>query len=205
MQLQVRHAVCHRRAGGWRLQGRSAMLAPEGLPMWSCTCLHRVQLNSPRQMGVWAGPMHTLVGTAGRSLSILCRRGCISWGICMTYRHCCCGLLPPYCADLLGKLSGERSRWEQQHVELDVQLGQLHAAALLLAAFVTYLPSHPEDVRERVLSGWSRWAREHGKTATPDSYRSSNTAEHGCCANWQALWVTIQPCFRTSLLCCSLC
>jgi dynein heavy chain 2 len=58
---------------------------------------------------------------------------------------------------LLGKLSGERSRWEQQLAELDGQLGQLPTAALLLAAFVTYLPAHPEDVRDRVLPAWARW------------------------------------------------
>lgn len=61
------------------------------------------------------------------------------------------------CADLLGKLSGERSRWEQQLSELDGQLAQLPSAALLLAAFITYLPAHPEDVKDRVLPVWSRW------------------------------------------------
>lgn len=65
--------------------------------------------------------------------------------------------LSPHCVDLLGKLSGERSRWEQQLAELDGQLGQLPAAALLLAAFVTYLPAHPEDVRDGVLPAWARW------------------------------------------------
>lgn len=64
---------------------------------------------------------------------------------------CCCG------ADLLAKLSGERSRWGQQLAELDGQLQQLPTAALLLAATVSYLPAHPEDVREAVLPAWARW------------------------------------------------
>jgi dynein heavy chain 2 len=59
-------------------------------------------------------------------------------------------------ADLLGKMSGERSRWDSQLSELDDQLGQLPVAALLLAAFITYLPAHPEDVREKVLPAWAR-------------------------------------------------
>lgn len=68
----------------------------------------------------------------------------------------CCCRCRARCADLLDKLSGERSRWEQQHAELDAQMAQLPAAALLLASFVTYLPAHPEDVRDRVLADWSR-------------------------------------------------
>jgi dynein heavy chain 2 len=60
------------------------------------------------------------------------------------------------CADLLSKLSGERSRWAQQLAALDGQLAELPRAALAAAAFITYLPAHPEDVRERVMQGWTR-------------------------------------------------
>jgi hypothetical protein len=56
----------------------------------------------------------------------------------------------------LGKLSGERIRWERQLSELDGQLDQLPVAALLLAAFITYLPAHPDYVREKVLPAWAR-------------------------------------------------
>jgi dynein heavy chain 2 len=59
-------------------------------------------------------------------------------------------------ADLLSKLSGERSRWAQQLAALDGQLAELPLAALAAAAFITYLPAHPEDVRERVMQGWTR-------------------------------------------------
>jgi dynein heavy chain 2 len=59
-------------------------------------------------------------------------------------------------ADLLGKLSGERSRWEQQLADLDGQLTKLPISALLLAAFVTYLPAHPQHVRDKVLPAWAR-------------------------------------------------
>jgi hypothetical protein len=37
---------------------------------------------------------------------------------------------------------------------LDLDLATLPLNALLTAAFVTYLPAHPEDVRARVAGGW---------------------------------------------------
>ncbi|KAF6261448.1 ATP-binding dynein motor region D5-domain-containing protein [Scenedesmus sp. NREL 46B-D3] len=58
-------------------------------------------------------------------------------------------------SDLLSKLSGERSRWAQQLAALDGQLAELPRAALAVAAFITYLPAHPEDVRERVMQDWT--------------------------------------------------
>jgi hypothetical protein len=76
--------------------------------------------------------------------------------LCFTPGHGDSKFLGAAFADLLGKLSGERSRWERQLSELDGQLEQLPVAALLLAAFITYLPAHPEDVRERVLPAWAR-------------------------------------------------
>jgi hypothetical protein len=64
-------------------------------------------------------------------------------------------------ADLLSKLSGERSRWAQQLAALDFQLAELPRAALAAAAFITYLPAHPEDVREQIMQGWTRWEQSH--------------------------------------------
>lgn len=59
-------------------------------------------------------------------------------------------------SDLLSKLSGERDRWSKQLAGLDSQLSLLPKAALLAAAFVTYLPAHPEDIRAKVMQDWSR-------------------------------------------------
>lgn len=66
------------------------------------------------------------------------------------------------CADLLAKLSGERTRWGEQLQGLDGQLAALPRTALAAAAFITYLPSHPEDVRERIMQGWTRCVPQPG-------------------------------------------
>lgn len=76
-------------------------------------------------------------------------------------------------ADLLSKLSGERDRWSQQLTDLDSQLAQLPGAALLLAAFITYLPAHPEDVRSSILPVWARYVTS--KVGAPQSAPWSGT------------------------------
>lgn len=49
---------------------------------------------------------------------------------------------------LLGKLSGEKDRWEEQIAKLSHDLDMLPVNTLLSAAFITYLTSESEDVRE---------------------------------------------------------
>jgi dynein heavy chain 2 len=59
-------------------------------------------------------------------------------------------------AELLSKLSGERTRWGQQLAGLDAALAQLPRDVLLAAALITYLTPHPEDVRAAVLGDWRK-------------------------------------------------
>lgn len=84
--------------------------------------------------------------------SMFCPASALILGIHSHESPCCCVLL----ADLLSKLSGERDRWNKQLAGLDRQLSELPMTALLAAAFVTYLPAYPEDVRAKVLQDWSR-------------------------------------------------
>ncbi|XP_064610087.1 cytoplasmic dynein 2 heavy chain 1-like isoform X3 [Liolophura sinensis] len=55
---------------------------------------------------------------------------------------------------LVSKLDGEYERWSSQVGELNTVLQELPKRALLAAAFISYLPSAPEDVRRRSLTGW---------------------------------------------------
>jgi len=55
---------------------------------------------------------------------------------------------------LLGKLSGERQRWEGQVVTLTSGLEALTFNSMLAAAFCSYLGSCPEDARRSALSEW---------------------------------------------------
>lgn len=92
-------------------------------------------------------------------------------------------------ADLLSKLSGERSRWAQQLAALDGQLAELPRAALAVAAFITYLPAHPEDVRERVMQDWTRCGCGCSTTDAQDAQDSvrcnrapaADTVQGDCC------------------------
>jgi hypothetical protein len=79
-------------------------------------------------------------------------------------------------ADLLSKLSGERSRWAQQLAALDGQLAELPRAALAAAAFITYLPAHPEDVRGKVMQGWTRW-----ECCQDSESRVKFACDYSCC------------------------
>ncbi|GMH35100.1 hypothetical protein BSKO_02968 [Bryopsis sp. KO-2023] len=56
---------------------------------------------------------------------------------------------------LLGKLSGEKDRWEGQVETLSQELDLLPLNALMSAGFITYLPSEPEDIREVMLQEWA--------------------------------------------------
>ncbi|GLI62890.1 cytoplasmic dynein 1b heavy chain [Volvox africanus] len=58
---------------------------------------------------------------------------------------------------LLDGLRGEKVRWETQVCTLGDQLKELPLSALLAAAFITYLPSHPEEHRYRVLKDWTSY------------------------------------------------
>jgi hypothetical protein len=87
---------------------------------------------------------------------------------------------PLVLADLLSKLSGERSRWAQQLAALDGQLAELPRAALASAAFITYLPAHPEDVREQIMQGWTRWEQDFLYHSLTLSMHCSCCSSAGC-------------------------
>nr|CAB3240329.1 cytoplasmic dynein 2 heavy chain 1-like [Phallusia mammillata] len=55
---------------------------------------------------------------------------------------------------LVGKLGDEHLRWNEQVKSLTVELQSLPACSQLAAAFITYLPSAPEDVRKDMLREW---------------------------------------------------
>ncbi|KAJ9505746.1 hypothetical protein QJQ45_029247, partial [Haematococcus lacustris] len=56
--------------------------------------------------------------------------------------------------NLLDKLSGEKGRWVKQVGTLEEELVSAPMAALLTSAFITYLPSKPEDVRSSMQQHW---------------------------------------------------
>eukprot|EP00798_Chlamydomonas_sp_ICE-L_P023166 gene23167-30374_t len=56
--------------------------------------------------------------------------------------------------ELLEKLAGEKGRWVTTVKSMDGDLIELPLNALLTSAFITYLPSHPEDVRAQVTQDW---------------------------------------------------
>ena len=58
--------------------------------------------------------------------------------------------------NLLGKLSGERARWELQVKEMSRDQRSMPFDSLLAAAFITYLPHTAEDVRKTTMAEWSR-------------------------------------------------
>ncbi|CAK8696967.1 unnamed protein product [Clavelina lepadiformis] len=55
---------------------------------------------------------------------------------------------------LVGKLGSEHLRWNDQIKSLTAELQSLPACAQLAAAFITYLPSAPEDARKEMLEQW---------------------------------------------------
>src|SRR5690349_5323786 len=55
---------------------------------------------------------------------------------------------------LLGKLGGEKSRWDAQVSSISRELQSLPNNALIAAGFATYLASTPEDVRKQVCTDW---------------------------------------------------
>ena len=56
---------------------------------------------------------------------------------------------------LLGKLGGEKSRWEEQVTTLETELTSLTRDSLLAAGFIAHLPSLPEDQRQGALAQWT--------------------------------------------------
>lgn len=57
---------------------------------------------------------------------------------------------------LLEKLSGEGSRWGTQTESINESLKSLPKDALLASAFITYLAGASEDIRQTVISSWSK-------------------------------------------------
>lgn len=55
---------------------------------------------------------------------------------------------------LLGKLSGEQERWQEQVGVLTTSLETLSSQALIAAGFTTYLAGYAEDIRRRKLGEW---------------------------------------------------
>ncbi|XP_076467409.1 LOW QUALITY PROTEIN: cytoplasmic dynein 2 heavy chain 1-like [Babylonia areolata] len=55
---------------------------------------------------------------------------------------------------LVSKLDGEHQRWNEQVGELSRELKELPLRALLASAFITYLPSAPEDLRRQHMKAW---------------------------------------------------
>ena len=55
---------------------------------------------------------------------------------------------------LLGKLGGEKSRWDGQVASISRELQALPNNALIAAGFATYLASTPEDVRKQISTEW---------------------------------------------------
>lgn len=58
---------------------------------------------------------------------------------------------------LLDGLRGEKVRWESTVGTLGEQLKELPLSSLLASAFITYLPSHPEEHRAKVLKEWQAY------------------------------------------------
>ena len=56
---------------------------------------------------------------------------------------------------LLGKLGGEKTRWEEQVTTLETELTSLTRDCLLAAGFIAHLPSLPEDQRQGALAQWT--------------------------------------------------
>ena len=82
---------------------------------------------------------------------------------------------------LLGKLGGERERWQGQLVTLQVSLSKIPMRSLVTAAFMTYLPGEPEDVRRLTTRRWAALLGGAAEGADPAgaefSFRSFMTTE----------------------------
>ena len=58
---------------------------------------------------------------------------------------------------LLGKLGGEKDRWSEQVISIDVALKALPLNSLLAAGFIAYLPAAAEDRRAATTSRWTEY------------------------------------------------
>jgi dynein heavy chain 2 len=57
---------------------------------------------------------------------------------------------------LIGKLGGEKGRWEAQVASIGKELQSLPNNALMAAGFATYLGSTPEDLRKSMVQDWAK-------------------------------------------------
>lgn len=62
---------------------------------------------------------------------------------------------------LVGGLSGERSRWEQTVASLDLQFDFLPGDCLLATAYISYMGPFVSDYREQLLTVWSDAVNTH--------------------------------------------
>mmetsp|Transcript_17017 Transcript_17017/g.54247 ORF Transcript_17017/g.54247 Transcript_17017/m.54247 type:complete len:3325 (+) Transcript_17017:156-10130(+) len=60
---------------------------------------------------------------------------------------------------LLGKLGGEKGRWEEQVQRLSYELKALPLNSLMSAAFITYLPDASEDLRAQMVGTWMAYTK----------------------------------------------
>jgi len=56
--------------------------------------------------------------------------------------------------EMLGKLAGERTRWDTMMAELNGQVGAMAGSALMSAGFLVYLADESEQVRKDILEEW---------------------------------------------------
>ncbi|KAG2385509.1 hypothetical protein C9374_003324 [Naegleria lovaniensis] len=55
---------------------------------------------------------------------------------------------------LIGKLGGEKDRWEKQVDALSKEMKEMPYQALLASAFMVYLPDAPENIRQEYIEKW---------------------------------------------------
>ena len=64
---------------------------------------------------------------------------------------------------LIGKLVGERERWESQSGALSEAIARLPTQSLLAAAFMAYLPPASEDDRAQLMDNWRALVNDDGQ------------------------------------------
>jgi dynein heavy chain 2 len=62
-------------------------------------------------------------------------------------------------SSLLGKLGGEKKRWDEQSKAVGVSLEALPFNAMLAAGLINFLGGHPEDVRQATLNDWKNYCK----------------------------------------------
>uniref|UniRef100_H2ZF03 Cytoplasmic dynein 2 heavy chain 1 n=1 Tax=Ciona savignyi TaxID=51511 RepID=H2ZF03_CIOSA len=92
---------------------------------------------------------------------------------------------------LVGKLGSEHQRWNDQVKSLTSELTSLPACAQLASAFITYLPSAPEDVRREMVQSWMELIKLPSKMM----HKSNNQRGANLCKD-----ITIYTTFKEILL-----